>query len=82
MMRFGKCTVEGCLLTHYTRWAGFRKNNRAGRSASRGSNGSKGECKKGKAKSKATKGKKGKKGGKKGKGVGDDADPEERNWII
>lgn len=28
------------------------------------------------------KGKKGKKGGKKGKGVGDDADPEERNWII
>ena len=28
------------------------------------------------------KGKKGAKKGKKGKGVGDDADPEERNWIV
>ena len=60
MMRFGKCTVEGCPLTHDTRWARFRsKKNRPARSASRGSNGSKGKCKKGgKAKSKNSKGKK------------------------
>ena len=65
-MRFGKCTVDGCPLTHDTRWAGFlSKKNRACRSASRGSSGSKGKCKKGgKAKSNNSKGKKGKEGGK------------------